>query len=143
MFLHVIITKAIIFRWNVKHLWLMILIKKRTMQNSQCTWNFALNLNHNNALDSLSDKVCKHGRIHTLSQRYLQYFCIQCFYHWSRPSWTEEHLLSLTSQRRLYHNWMLAHALLAFLFLQLRQNDTIPFGVCHHIGPRLFCNYSF
>ena len=32
----------------------------------------------------------------------------------------------------LYHNWMLAHALLAFLFLQLPRNDTIPQGVvCH------------
>ena len=117
--------------------------KKRTAQNSSCTWIFALSLNHNNALDILSDKVCKYGRIHILSQRYSQYFCIQGFDHWSRPSWKEEHLLWLTSQSRLYHNLMLTHALLAFLFLQLPQNDIIPLGVCHHIGSRVFCNYSF
>ena len=29
----------------------------------------------------------------------------------------------------MYHIWMLAHALLAFSFLQLPQNDTIPEGV--------------
>ena len=28
MLLYVIITKAIIFRWNLKHFWLMIMIKK-------------------------------------------------------------------------------------------------------------------
>ena len=28
MFLPVIITKAIIFRWNLKHFWSMIMIKK-------------------------------------------------------------------------------------------------------------------
>ena len=29
MFLHVIITEAIIFRWNLKHFWSMIMIKKK------------------------------------------------------------------------------------------------------------------
>ena len=37
-----------------------------------------------------------------------------------------------TSLASLYHIWKLAHALLAFLFLQCPQNDTIPQGVgCH------------
>ena len=143
MFLPVIFTKAIIFRWNLKHFWSMIMIKKRTAQNSYCTWIFALSLNHNNALDILSHKVCKYSRIHILSQRYSQYFCIQCFDYWSRPSWKEENLFWLTSQSILYHIWMLVHALLTFLFLPLPQNDTIPLGVCHHIGSRVFCYYSF
>ena len=32
MFLPVIITKAIIFRWNLKHFWSMIMIKKRGLR---------------------------------------------------------------------------------------------------------------
>ena len=49
---------------------------------------------------------------------------------------------SLTS---LYHIYMLAHVLLAFLFLQLPQNDTIPHGVARHtpLGAGLLRNYSF
>ena len=40
---------------------------------------------------------------------------------------------------------MLAHVLLAFLFLQLPQNDTIPHGVARHtpLGAGLLRNYSF
>ena len=39
---------------------------------------------------------------------------------------------------------MLAHALLAFLFLKLPQNDTIPQGVgCHTaLNREVFCNLS-
>ena len=43
MLLHVIITKAIIFRWNLKHFWLMIMIKKMTTHSVWTTitpWTF-------------------------------------------------------------------------------------------------------
>ena len=38
---------------------------------------------------------------------------------------------------------MLTHVLLAFLFPQLSQNDTIPQGVGCHTNRQLFCNLSF
>ena len=38
---------------------------------------------------------------------------------------------------------MLAHALLAFLFLKLPQNDTIPQQVACHTDLIFLCNFSF
>ena len=55
----------------------------------------------------------------------------------------DEHLpTNLTS---MYHIWMLAHTLLAFSFLQLPQNDTIPQGVLcrRNLYRWVFRNCSF
>ena len=98
----------------------------------------------------VGEEVCRWSKIHSFSQKFGFCTCSRVHDYWSISSWKLHHLPLKdehhpTNLRSMYHIWMLAHALLAFLFLQLPQNDTISQGVlCRRILYRwVFRNCSF
>ena len=98
----------------------------------------------------VGEEVCRWSKIHSFSQKFGFCTCSRVHDYWSISSWKLHHLPLKdehhpTNLRSMYHIWLLAHALLAFSFLQLPQNDTIPQGVLcrRNLYRWVFRNCSF